>query len=71
VAPVWSPGLRLPRRVASEEGLVVHNFANPDAFQGLYSVGMHERDGHLTKTGAGEYSRLLGRLVVKRLEAAE
>ena len=67
LAPTWSPHSAGYGKLG-RSGPKVHNFSTPKKYPSLYAKHSHKRDGHLTRKGSEEYSRLLARLIVKRLE---
>jgi hypothetical protein len=67
IAPVWYPGFLDPAALPAADVPVVHAFDDPDKYPTLYAPGMHKDDGHLTKKGSREYSRLLGLTLATRV----
>ena len=71
MAPTWVNVNAFGEEPLGEARVLFHDFADPKRYPTLYKHGTHKRDGHLTKSGAEEYSKLLARLTVERLKDAQ
>jgi hypothetical protein len=71
VAPTWVHANAAGKGHVGAARVPIHDFADPERYPSLYKYGTHKRDGHLTRSGAEEYSKLLARVVVERLEASK